>query len=159
MLAFFFLQTRQLFSGCDAVRRSSTSSSYPANHMETHLSTLLSKTFGVEQSLVGCFLLLQVSVCNYSWFCSLWGRGNGVSTMQFLLTHAFSDIHICTYLYALRKIHTYMPTIMAVLYSFWKSSKLIGHSGNTDGLSKVLVSLIHEKTTTNKHSLSDFSRE
>ena len=40
-----------------------------------------------------------------------------------------------------------------------KSSKSIGRSGNTVSLSKVLGSLIHETTITNKHSLSDFSQE
>ena len=39
-----------------------------------------------------------------------------------------------------------------------KSSKSIARSGNRDSLTKVPDSLIHEKTT-NKHSLSDFSRE
>ena len=37
-----------------------------------------------------------------------------------------------------------------------KSAKSIGRSGNTDSLSEVPDSVIHETTTTNKHGLSNF---
>ena len=56
-------------------------------------------------------------------------------------------------------ILSYMPTLRLYRICSRKSAKSTGCCGNTDSLSKVPDSLIYEKTTTNKHGLSDFFRE
>ena len=69
----------------------------------------------------------------------------------------FFNVHIVPQVMALTHLHTCLPLQLYRVCS-WKSWKSMVRSGNTDSLSKVPDSVLHENNN-NEHGLSDWSWE